>query len=100
MKDKKPKDSNGEVPQQVVNQLIEHTAGGFVLFYFNSKDGAPEEIMTFDSPAHCLALQKHIFDWGCALQDLQIETEKRHIQRACHEENQKRDMGGETENTF
>jgi hypothetical protein len=84
-KSKKPQD-DGLVPQVVMNQLVEHTAGGFVLFYFNSIDGAPEQYLTFDSPAHCLALQKHIADWSYALQDLNVESEKRHIEKACQAE--------------
>jgi hypothetical protein len=92
MKDKKPKENHGEVPKSVIDQLTEHTVGGFVLFYFNSKDGAPEEILTFDSPAHCLALQKHIADWTYALQDLHVETEKHHIQMACRKESEQDDQ--------
>jgi hypothetical protein len=70
---------DGHVPITVINQLNEYTAGGFVLFYYNSETGAPEQIMTFDSPAHCLGLQKHISDWLTALQDLSIENEKINI---------------------
>lgn len=95
MKGKNIKESNGEVPQSIINQLIEHTAGGFVLFYFNSKSGAPEEIMTFDSPAHCLALQKHISDWSYALQDLRVESEKHHLQMACRPEDEADGEGDE-----
>ena len=71
---KQPQD--GSVPITIMNQLNEHTAGGFVLFYFNSETGAPEEIMTFDTPAHSLALQKHIADWTYALQELNVDSEK------------------------
>jgi|SRR5882724_361331 len=91
---KKQKENEGVVPSVLINQLIEHTAGGFVLFYFNAKDGAPEEIMTFDSPAHCLALQKHIADWTYALQDLHVETEKHHIKMAYQKENSSQEGEG------
>ena len=74
---------DGGIPLPVINQLNEHTAGGFILFYFNNEDGAPQQIMTFDSPAYCLALQKHIMDWSCALQDLNVESEKQHLMTAC-----------------
>jgi len=76
----KENQNDGSVPEKFLHQLNEYTAGGFMLFYFNSKDGSPEQLMTFDSPAHCLALQKHILDWSLALQDLQIEGEKQLIQ--------------------
>ena len=67
---------DGSIPESVINQLNEHTVGGFVLFYFNSKNGSPEQVMTFDSPAYCLGLQKRIADWSAALQDLNIEEER------------------------
>lgn len=73
------KKHEGSVPIPILNQLNEHTAGGFVLFYFNSETGAPEEVFTFDSPAYSLALQKHITDWAAALQDLNIESEKANL---------------------
>lgn len=70
---------DGQVPMAIINQLNEHTAGGFILFYFNSETGSPEQMMVFDSPAHCLGLQKHINDWLQALQDLNIESERANI---------------------
>lgn len=97
MKEKKPKEPTGEVPKHVIDQITEHTVGGFVLFYFNSKDGTPEEILTFDSPAHCLALQKHIADWSFALQDLQVETERHHIEMACRKNRQEQSSDGDDE---
>lgn len=87
--EKKNQKPDGRIPQVLMNQLVEHTAGGFVLFYFNSEDGSPEEQMTFDSPAHCLALQKHIGDWSAALQDLNIESERRHFERVCKQDEEK-----------
>lgn len=79
----KRKPRKGTVPRQILDQLNEHTTGGFVLFYFNSEDGTPEQVMTFDSPAHCLALQKHINDWSLAVQDLSVEGEKVNLMAAC-----------------
>lgn len=72
--------NNGSVPESIINQLVEHTAGGFILFYFNNENGQPENIMTFDSPAHCLALQKHITDWAIALGDMNIESARQNIE--------------------
>jgi hypothetical protein len=71
---KKPKHKNdsGEIPDQVINQIIEHTIGGFIIFYFNNKTGQPEPIMTFDTPAHCLALQKYIADWSEAMHSVNL----------------------------
>jgi len=76
-------DNDGQIPKSIINQMIEHTSGGFVLFYFNSETGTPEEVMTFDSPAHCLAFQKHISDWTDALKDLNVEAERNHIIDSC-----------------
>jgi len=78
---------NGAVPEPIINQLIEHTAGGFILFYFNNEDGQPENIMTFDSPAHCLALQKHITDWAIALGDMNVESARQNIESSVMDEN-------------
>jgi hypothetical protein len=61
---------DGNIPNHVVNQLIEHTVGGFILFYFNQETGEPEQVMTFDSPAHSLALQKYIADWQSAIEQV------------------------------
>lgn len=83
MANNKDKRRRGTVPRQALDQLNEYTAGGFVLFYFNSEDGTPEQVMTFDSPAHCLALQKHINDWSLAVQDLSVEGEKVNLIAAC-----------------
>jgi hypothetical protein len=82
-KNQKP---DGKIPKVIINQLGEHTSGGFILFYFNAEDGSPEELMTFDSPAHCLALKKHIGDWSAALQDLNIESERRHFEKICKQD--------------
>ena len=78
----KQKKSESGIPIQIVNQLNEHAAGGFILFYFNNDSGAPENLMTFDSPAHSLALQKYIMDWSIALGDMNIESAKYDIEQA------------------
>jgi hypothetical protein len=64
---KKKVQSDGSIPSCVVNQVGEHAVGGFILFYFNSETGIPQEVISVDSPAHALALQKHIEDWQCAV---------------------------------
>lgn len=83
------------LPVSVVNQINEHAMGGFVLFYFNSENGAPEDVMTFDSPAHCLALQKHIADWSMALNDLSIQTLRENIQIIMQDDSEKDNDDGE-----
>lgn len=80
--------SDGTIPIQILNQLNEHTAGGFILFYYNSEDGVPEQVMTFDSPAHCLGLQKHITDWTKAIEDLSVQSEKISLIASQEAENQ------------
>lgn len=69
-------ENDGRIPESVLDQLNEHCVGGFIVFYFNSEHGHPEEAVTFDSPAHCLALQKHILDWGRAIDSLGVESQK------------------------
>lgn len=71
-KNTKPQ-NNGELPKHVVNQLVEHTVGGFMLFYFNQETGEPDKILSFDSPAHCLALQKYISDWQQAINQVNMD---------------------------
>jgi hypothetical protein len=75
----KPK-NDGSMPSVVVNQLFEHSPGGFILFYFNQENGAPEQVMSFDSPAHCLALQKYIQDWDEALHQVTLDQSVQTIQ--------------------
>lgn len=74
---------DGSVPDRLLEELNQHTVGGFVLFYFNSIDGAPEQAMIFDSPAHSLGLQKHILDWSVALQEINVDEERESFTAAC-----------------
>lgn len=79
----KQEENDGLIPVHVVHELIEHTPGGFALFYFNTEDGSPEQIITCDSPVYSLALQKHISDWSTAIKELNIEVEKHNIAESC-----------------
>lgn len=78
MKNKKPNknvnQNDGSIPDPILNQVNEHTIGGFIIFYFNSETGKPEQAMTFDSPAHALAIQKHIEDWSETIHTVNIEN--------------------------
>ena len=71
--------SDGGIPPAVLNGLNQFTIGGFVLFYFNSKDGLPDHIMSFDSPVHAVAMEKYMEDWTEAFHDLQISMTKSNI---------------------
>jgi len=82
----KPK-NDGSLPNVVVNQILEHTVGGFILFYFNNETGQPDQVMSFDSPAHCLALQKYIEDWDAALQQASHNNAVQNIERNIREMN-------------
>jgi hypothetical protein len=66
--------NNGDVPEAVLNQLSEHTVGGFVLFYFNQETGNPTHVLQFDDSVHGLAMQKNIEDWAEALHQVGIEA--------------------------
>lgn len=79
------KKNDGTIPTPIVNQLIEHTVGGFILFYFNAQTGEPQQIMTFDSPAHCLGLQKYISDWQEAVHQVNIESSVNNLQQQIEE---------------
>jgi len=80
--------NEAEIPKAVLNQLNEHTVGGFALFYFNAESGFPTQILNFDSPAHCLAMQKYMFDWSNALQAIYIEGAKENIKQALSNESE------------
>lgn len=70
---------NGRVPIKLLHKLNEHTVGGFILFYFNSVDGSPEHVMTFDSPVHALAMSKYTTTFCDAMRELDIEETKNQI---------------------
>lgn len=70
------------LPKHLINELNEHAVGGFALFFFNPETGYPQNFLTFDSPAHCLAMQKYINDWCMALQDIYIEGTKEAIRES------------------
>jgi hypothetical protein len=84
---KKHSPPDGGIPPHLVNNLIEHTIGGFVLFYFNSETGEPEEIISVDSPAHSLALQKHIQDWQYAIDEVNHNMAVQSIENGIAEAN-------------
>lgn len=67
-------DDSGGIPPHLVNELGEHTVGGFIIFYFNSQTGQPEHIMSFDTPAHCLGLQKYMSDWTEAVHNVNVDN--------------------------
>ena len=78
---------DGMLPKHVLHELSEHTIGGFAIFYFNSETGYPQHILSFDSPAHCLAMQKYMHDWAVALQAIHVEGNKASIIQSFHREN-------------
>ena len=79
----KPEDKHdknkGCMPKHVLNQLFEYSTGGFILFYFNQESGQPEQVMSFDNPASCLALQKYIQDWDEALHQVNLDISVQNI---------------------
>jgi hypothetical protein len=74
--------NDGTIPDGTINQVCEYTLGGFILFYFNSQTGEPEQIMTFDSPAHNLALRKYIADWTKAVDKFELDNSVFNIQQS------------------
>jgi hypothetical protein len=71
--------NNGRMPIEVLNQLNEYTVGGFILFYFNSKEGSPEHVMSFDTTVHSLAMQNYLNNCVDALRQLNIENAKNQL---------------------
>ena len=91
MSNSKENKNDGSLPNAIVNQVIEHTVGGFVLFYFNQNTGEPEQVIVLDSPVHSLALQKHISDWSEAIHKLNIHNSIQSICQGVENEIQERD---------
>lgn len=85
------------LPKHLVQELNEHTIGGFALFYFDPNTGYPRHLLSFDSPAHCLALQKYMQDWSTALQDLYLENTRRVIENNLKKEQEDEEDTGENE---
>lgn len=81
MGDTRKEQNNGGIPQRLLHELNEHAVGGFILFYYNSESGSPEHIMSFDTPAHCLGLQKYMADWGEALHNINVDEAENSIRR-------------------
>jgi hypothetical protein len=86
----KPSEPNpdGRLPRAVLHHLGEHTVGGFAIFYFNPETGFPQHVLSFDSPAHCLAMQKHMTDWCNALQAVYMEGTKAAIRETFNDNSQ------------
>jgi hypothetical protein len=81
------KDKNdGNVPISVLNHLNQFCEGGFILFFFNHKDGSPNRVMTFDSHAHALALQNYMNNFSTALKQLNIHNEKMSLIKSLEDE--------------
>jgi hypothetical protein len=94
------KKDDGGIPPHLINEVGEHTIGGFLIFYFNSKTGQPEHIMVFDTPAHCLGLQKYISDWSEALHNVNVdnaETAIKIMEAEFLRQNQAETLGDEDE---
>lgn len=79
---KQPDKEIEDIPKNIIHQLSEHALGGFVLFYFHPVTGYPSQVLSFDSPSHCLAMQKHMSDWNQAISQLNVEGAKLSIRRA------------------
>lgn len=84
----KNQQDKGMIPIPVLNRLSEFTIGGFALFYFDPETGFPRHVLSFDSPAHNLAMQKYMTDWNNALQNVYIEGAKSNIRHTMNEEDE------------
>ena len=77
--------TDGSIPNWLIHQIEEYSLGGFVLFYFNPKTQAPEQVGCYDSPTHCLAMQKYIDNWGEAIHDVSLGVSINNIQTSLQE---------------
>jgi len=71
---KKPKQQSGFViPDGILHQINEMSAGGFLLFTVN-EFGEVVQYQTFDSPIHAGALHRHIMLWSEAIASIGVEA--------------------------
>ena len=97
MGEPKPKTQPDGMPKHVVNEINEHAVGGFALFYFHPEHGFPQHLLSFDSPAHCLAMQKYMTDWCNALQAIYLEGTKNNIRNTFISDGDHEDSGDKGE---
>ena len=69
----------GRIPISELNRLNEFCAGGFSLFYINNETGYPEQVSVYDSPITAISLNKYMYDYCKALNDLSLESTKAQI---------------------
>ncbi len=74
-KKKKPSDDQPpfEFPSSVLNQVEECSAGGYVLFIFDS-EGKPVVHSYFDTIPNAMAMQFYIGNWNKALEDINLNA--------------------------
>lgn len=94
---KKHKEPDGTMPQHVIHAINEHCVGGFFLFYFNQETGQPEQLLSCESPAHSLALQKHIADLSEGLHQLNINSQVNNIIHTLEQDEE--DNGDDSKNS-
>lgn len=61
-----------EIPEKLLNQINEFSAGGFLLFTFD-ENGKPTINSYFDDMTHAIAMQSHIQTWIKALDHLNLK---------------------------
>ncbi len=86
-KQKKQPQPDGSLPKHVTDLLFEYAPGGYLIFYFNQETGQPEQAMSFDSPAHAMAIQKYMADWDEAIHQVNINNSIGNIIRTFGEDN-------------
>jgi hypothetical protein len=91
--------NNGSIPKNILNEISEHTLGGYIIFYFNNNSGAPEHAICYDSPAHCMALQKYISDWDQAIHETTIDSMRQTIDEN-YEDEQGKSQGEDEDNNI
>ena len=60
-----------EFPNSILNQVEECSAGGYVLFIFDS-EGKPIVHSYFDTIPNAMAMQFYINNWNKALEDINL----------------------------
>lgn len=83
------------IPVQILNQINESSAGGFVLFTIN-ENGNPQVHYKFDNATNALALQHYIGLWLAACEDVNSQNTMNALNPQPEEEPDETDDGDDS----
>jgi hypothetical protein len=67
------KERKYQIPESILRQLDEMSAGGFMLFTFDA-ERTPQVHASFDNPTTSLAMQHYIETWVTTIKEMHIDS--------------------------